>query len=209
MDAYAAIAELLHKSQVSHLGVARVGASHSRPTQQRRGACMWSNAGPYPFKIQGPPGRVPLRRWASWVVKAMPGLVRVGGHLRTSHSCRPCSAAHDFKRPKCRYLVRRCPSSRPLPTQPTPAPSQIVDLLSKQFSYVDGRRWDLLRTEIFAPVRKERGGKEGERERRDIKGVGEIYFQSVEKSAAKPARSREGGRRGLVASGLFLQGGST
>lgn len=55
----------------------------------------------------------------------------------------------------------------PLPPNPTPS-SQITELLSKQFLYVDGRRWDLLRTEIFATVRNRTWGGGGwEREGRE------------------------------------------
>ena len=57
MDAYAAIAELLHKSQVSHYTKdgARVGASHSRPTQQRKGGAYGAIPGPVILKPRDHP----------------------------------------------------------------------------------------------------------------------------------------------------------
>ena len=61
VDAYAAIAELLHKSQVSHY---TTGASHSRPTQQllveqcRHIRDVFKTQGPHPVACLCDAGRL-------------------------------------------------------------------------------------------------------------------------------------------------------
>ena len=146
VDAYSVIAELLHKSQVSspiyflHLRSGRCGSG------KIEGGPQWEDQVLYDLSAEMEHQQYSL---------LLPACPASGGgcvcdglfpsadtphHNFPSHFLSPSEVIQDSS-----YIVMHS-HTHILHT------SQIVDLLTKKFLYIDERRFDLLQTEIFAAV---------------------------------------------------------